>query len=180
MAVERSPKAFDVHEVVGGVVDGVATDPPRIELVPAHSHLVMPGVLRDLTQPSRERHRLALEAVERTNQLHRPGLWIEARLWSLAEIDSWLRQCAVQGEAHREEHLSDVIDILGDRPRGREGPPHRVMLTEPSRCGPKSLRQVADGVECGSVGPVVAVEAAFAAPLDWHLAMLPRLAVPRG
>jgi hypothetical protein len=54
------------------------------------------------------------------------------------------------------------------------------MLTEPGRCGPKSLRQLADRVECGSVGPVVAVEAAFTAPLDWHLAMLPRLAVPPG
>jgi hypothetical protein len=93
MAEERSPKALDVHEVVGGVVDGVATDPPCIELVLAHSHFVMPGVLRNLTQPTPERHRLPLEAVESRVEIYRPGLWIEARLRSLTEIDSWLRQC---------------------------------------------------------------------------------------
>jgi hypothetical protein len=176
MVGERSPKAFDVHEVVGGVVDGVAADPPCIEIVLAHFHLVMPGVLRNLTQPSPKRHRLPLEAVECSVEIYRPGLWIEARHWSLTEIDSWLRQGAVQDEAHPEEHLSDVIDILGDRPYGRKRPPHRVVLTKPSRCGPKSLRQLADRVERGTVGPVVAIEAALAAPLDWHLQMLPRLA----
>ncbi len=176
MVGECSPKAFDVHEVVGGVVDGVAADPPCIELVLAHFHLVMPGVLRNLTQPSPKRHRLPLEAVECSVEIYRPGLWIEARHWSLTEIDSWLRQGAVQDEAHPEEHLSDVIDILGDRPCGRKRPPHRVVLTKPSRCGPKSLRQLADRVERGTVGPVVAIEAALAAPLDWHLQMLPRLA----
>jgi hypothetical protein len=177
MAEEGSAKAFDVHEVVGGVVDGVATDPPCIELVLAQSHLVMPAVLRNLTQPTSERRRLPLEAVECSVEIYRPGLWIEARLWSLTEIDSWLRQCAVQDEAHPEEHLSDVIDIFDDRPCGRKRPPHGVMLTKPSRCGPKSLRKLADRVERGRVGPVVAIEAALAAPLDWHLEMLPRLAV---
>jgi hypothetical protein len=57
---------------------------------------VKPGVLRNLTQPTPERHRLPIEAVERSVEVDRPGLWIEARLWSVTEIDSWLRQCAVQ------------------------------------------------------------------------------------
>jgi hypothetical protein len=63
---------------VRAVSDGRGAQPegvrrPCIELVLAHPHLVMPGVLRNLMQPTPKRHRLPLEAIESSVEIYRPG-----------------------------------------------------------------------------------------------------------
>jgi hypothetical protein len=60
MAAEHRPNAFDVHEVVSCVVNGVAADPPSVDLILAHSHLEIPGVLPNDRQQTPMRHRLPL------------------------------------------------------------------------------------------------------------------------